>query len=99
MERFGADFDVPVIFNSLGLNLDQVQALNLPTRPAKRNTMADQRWPHEFAAELDAIPPDTLRVMVREAIECHLPTNELAYLKQVERAERETLMHFIGRAA
>jgi hypothetical protein len=99
VERFGAEFDVPVIFNSLGLNLDQVTALNLPTRPAKRNTMADKRWPHTFAAELDAIPPDTLRAMVREAIESHLPADELAYLKKIEQSERETLMHFIGRAA
>ena len=99
VERFGRDFGVPVIFNALGLTVEQVEALNLPTRPHKRNTPADRAWPHDFACELDAIPPDTLRQMVRQAIERHLPASELEALKQVEQAERDTLMKFIGRAA
>ena len=99
VERFGRDFGVPVIFNALGLTVEQVEALNLPTRPHKRNTPADRAWPHDFACELDAIPPDTLRQMVRQAIERHLPASQLEALKQVEQAERDTLMKFIGRAA
>jgi hypothetical protein len=99
VERFGREYDVPVKFNSLGLSLYQVRFLELPTRPAKRATVADQRWPHDFAAELDAIPPDILRDMVRSAIERHLPADQLAHLKSVEEYERETLMRFIGRAA
>lgn len=99
VERFGAEFDVPVRFRQLGLTYEQVHDLNLPTRPAKRNSAADRRWSYEFAAELDAIPPDTIRDMVREAIEDHLPSYELSYLKSVEKAERETLLQFIGRAS
>lgn len=99
VERFGAEYDVPVVFNTLGLTLEQVQAMNLSTRPPKRKTKADQRWPHDIAAELDAIPPDTLRGMVRGAIEQHLPAFQLSQLKVIEAAERETLMQFIGRAA
>jgi len=93
--RFGAEFDVPVRFYNLGLTYDQVKALGLPTRAAKRSTKADERWPYDFAAELDAIPPDTIRDMVRGAIERHLPADQLAHLKLVEAAERETLMQFI----
>jgi hypothetical protein len=96
VERFGAEFGVPVAFHSLGLSLDQVGGMRLPTRPAKRKTPADARWPHGFAAELDAIPPDTLRFMVRRAIERHLPSGELAKLKEIEALERQTLMSFIG---
>lgn len=99
VERFGAEFDVCVEFNQLGLTYDQVLELDLPTRPAKRNSVADRRWPYEFAAELDAIPPDTVRDLVREAIEDHLPRYELRHLKRVERAERETLLQFIGKAS
>lgn len=98
VERFGVDFDVPVEFHQLGLTRQQVFGLDLPTRPAKRNTVADQRWPHDFAAELDAIPPDTIRDMVRDAIEDHLPPYQLHILKQIEAEERATLMRFIGRA-
>jgi hypothetical protein len=83
----------------LGLTADQVDDLDLPTRPAKRNSAADKSWPHTFAAELDAIPPGTLRDMVRNAIERDLPAHELDHLKRVERAERETLMQFIGGAS
>lgn len=96
LHRFGAEFDVPVSFRQLGPTHEQVTGLNLPTRPAKRNTRADQRWPYDFAAELDAIPPDTIREMVRNSIEEHLPRNELRHLKLVEQAERETLLQVIG---
>lgn len=99
VERFGAEFDVPVDFHHLGLTHQQVVDLDLPTRPAKRTTAADRRWPHDFAAELDAIPPDTLRDFVRDAIEDHLPAHELDHLKLIEQAERETLMRFIEGAA
>jgi hypothetical protein len=99
VERFGAEFDVPVRFHQLGLSYNQVMALGLPTRPAKRATVADQRWPHDFAAELDAIPPDTIREMVRDAIEAHLPVHRLEMLKRIEAEERATLMRFIGRAS
>ncbi|WP_353350453.1 hypothetical protein [Aquicoccus sp. SU-CL01552] len=99
VERFGAEFGVQVRFHHLGLSYHQVLNLDLPTRPAKRNTAADRRWPYDFAAELDAIPPDTIRDMVREAIEDHLPAYELEHLKQVENAERETLLQFIGGAS
>ena len=96
VERFGRDFGVEVAFRSLALTAAQVSALDLPTRPAKHGTVADRRWPHAHAAELDAIPPDVLRDMVRAAIETHLPPGELDRLKRVEAAERETLMQFIG---
>ncbi|MCC6001902.1 MAG: hypothetical protein JJU19_13730 [Pararhodobacter sp.] len=99
VERFGRDMGVPVEFNTLGMTAEQVASMRLPTRPHKRNTPADRAWPHDYAAELDAIPPDALRDMVRAAIERHLPAWELERLREVERAERETLMNFIGRAA
>ena len=99
VERFGRELGVPVQFNALGLNIEQVKSLRLPTRPHKRNTPADRAWPYDFACELDAIPPDTLRKIVRYAIECHLSSSELEALKRIEAAERETLRRFIGRAA
>lgn len=94
--RFGAERDVEVQFHLLGLNLHQVQSWGLPTRPHKRTSAADKKWPHAFACELDAIPPDDLRALVRDAIEVHLPPDQLAHLKNVEQMERETMLHFIG---
>ncbi|SLN72053.1 hypothetical protein ROJ8625_03783 [Roseivivax jejudonensis] len=99
LHRFGTEFDVPVVFHELGLTYQQVIDHELPTRPAKRKSRADQRWPYEFAAELDAMPPDLLRRLVESAIEAHLPHEELTQLKNIEAQERATLMQFIGRAA
>ncbi|WP_235815601.1 hypothetical protein [Cypionkella psychrotolerans] len=96
VERFGHDYGVPVQFRSLGLSFDQVTQFKLPTRPAKDGTKADRRWPHAFAAELDALPPDELRRIVRDAIEDHLPQVQLAYLKNIEALERATLLDFVG---
>jgi hypothetical protein len=93
--RFGAEFDVAVDFHPLALNAQQVAAMNLPTRPPKTGSAADRRWPYPFAAELDAIPPDTLRDMVRRAIGRHLPAAEFERLKLIEAAERATLMQFV----
>ena len=92
LERFGMAFGIPVEVKTLGLTLEQVIELELPTREPKRNTAADLRWPHDFAAELDAIPPDTLRSMVRSAIERHMSPEEFQRLKLEERAERAKLL-------
>jgi len=96
--RFGAELGVPVEFHSLGLSLDQVIDLELPTREPKRKTAADRKWPYAIAAELDAIEPDKLRDIVRKAIERYLPSAELEMLKTVERMERETFHYMIREA-
>ena len=94
--RFGDDNGLDVRFNVLALTLEQVEDRNLPTRPHKRATVADQRWPHPYACELDAIPPDDLRALVREAIEQHLPADEFARLLKIEAAERATMQEFLS---
>lgn len=99
VERFGTDLDVPVRFKQLGLSYEQVKDMALPTRPAKRTSVADQRWPFDFAAELDAIPPDRMRRMVKKAIESHLPAWELAHLRRVEAEERQMLMRIVSAGA
>lgn len=95
LTRFAGDRGVAVRFNLLGLTEYQVREWRLPTRPHKRATTADQRWPHPYACELDAIPPDDLRALVRAAIEHYLPAGELARLKRIEELERETMMQFL----
>jgi hypothetical protein len=51
----------PIEFELLAVTDEQIEAWNLPTRPAKEN--AD-----EIAVELDAIPPDKLITLVDDAI-------------------------------
>jgi hypothetical protein len=91
LEKFGKEKGIEVHFVVLAVTLEQIRDLGLPTREPKRTTAADKAWPHDFACELDAIPPDTLRQIVREAIERHLPAHQLKILKVAEESERDLL--------
>jgi hypothetical protein len=91
LEQFGAEKGIEVHFIELAVTLEQIRDLGLPTREPKRNTAADKAWPYPFACELDAIPPDILRQIVREAIERHLPAHQLKILKIAEQSERDLL--------
>jgi hypothetical protein len=67
----------------------------LPTRPPKRKSKADQRWPHPYCIELDAIEPDDLRAMVRKTIEEHLPPDQFNILKIAEASERDLIQSLV----
>ena len=40
-----------------------------PVKPPRRRATNAEKWPHDFACELDAVPPDHLRDLVQAAIE------------------------------
>jgi hypothetical protein len=97
LKRFAKDCPFRVIFVHLAVTEEQISEWNLPTRPHKRESVADRNWPYPFACELDAIPADTLREVVRAAIEYHLPADQLQILKTAEESEREVLRAFVRR--
>ena len=84
-DESGADMD----FIGLGVTPEQVEEWNLPTREPKRQSAADKKWPHSFACELDAIPPNYLRGLVKEAISRYMPTEELLQLLIIEQREKQ----------
>ena len=88
MKRFADEKGVPVVFEQIAVTERQVRDLDLPTREPKRISPADRKWPFAFACELDAIPPDYMRGLVRKAIERHLPADQFAILKTAEESER-----------
>jgi hypothetical protein len=95
LERFGDELPqcrCRVIFHQVAITEEQIIELGLPTRPHKRKSPADRAWRHDFACELDAMPPDTLRALVRDCIERHLPRHQLKILKVAEESERELLL-------
>ncbi|NNM71431.1 hypothetical protein [Enterovirga aerilata] len=91
LTRFAAEKGITVVFETVGVTLDQIRLHRLPTRVPKRKTVADLKWPHAFACELDALPPDQLRHLVQGAINRHLSGYELQVLKIAEESEREWL--------
>jgi len=96
LERFAEDCLFNVIFDQVAVTEDQIRELGLPTRPHKRNSPADWKWPHDFACELDAIPPDNLRAFVEAVINDHLPQHQLRLAKIAETSERELLNKLKG---
>ncbi|NIA67605.1 hypothetical protein HBA54_03280 [Pelagibius litoralis] len=94
LTRFADETGVEVLFKDVAVTAEQVRAWSLPTRPPKRKSPADRKWPYTFACELDAIPPDRLRQIVKDAIDPHLPQQQLNVLKVAEESERELLLSF-----
>src|SRR5215212_10108730 len=76
----------------LAVTPEQIEAWNLPTRPTKRprRSLTHYERSHSAASvELDAVPPDTLRSLLRSTIEQHMDQWKLAQMKMVEQEERE----------
>jgi hypothetical protein len=95
LERFAQDCPFSVIFTQIAVIEEQIAYLKLPTRSPKRNSAADRAWPYDYACELDALPPDTLRALVRYYIERHLPRHELEILKAAEESERSIIRQLV----
>ncbi len=86
----------------LAVDRDQIDRWNLPTRPTKTSDTRARRFRQLHgteSVELDAIPPDTLRALVQEAIDAHMEPWRLEQFQMVEREERQTLRQMFGGAA
>ena len=97
LTRFADEEGIEVVFQTIAVNELQVYSLDLPTRPHKRESSADKKWPHAFACELDAMEPDELRSLIEKAINRHLPQDQLRVLKEAEASERELLKIWTAR--
>jgi hypothetical protein len=97
LRRFAREETIPVVFEHLAITIEQIEELRLPTRPHKRSTPSDRAWPHAFACELDAMPPDRLRSLVEQAINRHLSQDQLRIERIVQESQREGLLALAGR--
>jgi hypothetical protein len=69
----------------------QVEQWNLPTRPTKQTDTRAKKFGSATSVELDAIPADKLRALVRECIERHVDQRQLKILRTAEDSERDLL--------
>lgn len=83
-----------VMFVRLAVTAGQIEELGLPTRPTKDSDSRAQNWDGGESVEVDAIPPDTLRGMVRTEIERWIDGDALAETKEQERLDRARLRSF-----
>jgi hypothetical protein len=83
------------------VNSEQIERWNLPTRPTKTSDTRASRFKQVYgtdSVELDAIPPDELRRLVRGAIDSHMEPWRLEQFRMVEKEEREKLRRMFGGA-
>jgi hypothetical protein len=79
----------------VAVNQSQIHAIKLPTRPTKKTDSRSKGFVGE-SVEVDAIPPRTLREMVRECITRHIDDEAYRLMKVAEDSERETLQSWIA---
>jgi hypothetical protein len=79
-----------IYFERVALTPEQIAAWNLPTRPTKATDSRSRNFQGE-SVELDAIPPNLLRSLVRQHINLHVDEGVLEDLEFVEAEERRVL--------
>ena len=89
-ERLRELTEADLEFNVVAVRPWQIEEWGLPTRPTKRTDSRAGSFIGE-SVELDAIPPDDLRQLVRNCIEAHIDRELLGRVRVTEAAERETL--------
>ena len=82
-------------FQRVAVTREQIDRWALPTRPTKKTDSRSKQFDGE-SVEVDAVPPATLRTMVRGCIERHIDPWRLTQLRRVEAQERETLKRIVG---
>ncbi len=78
----------------LALTPYQIDLYDLPSRPGKEkdpNAAEFKRLYGDRCVELDALPPNTMRGLVRERLEAHMDPETLQALKLAEKEERRGL--------
>ena len=82
--------EVELSFERLAVLPEQIVSMGLQTRPTKKTDSRAAAFAGD-SVEAEAIPPETLRQMVRDAIEQHIPPNVLETHRMIEDEERRIL--------
>lgn len=85
-------------FERIAVTPAQIEAWGLPTRPTKRSDVRATRFVGDLV-EVDAIPPDLLRALVRQEIVRHVDDRALELLRTAEASERDLLYALASRVA
>ncbi len=83
-----------IYFERLAVNVEQIAAFDLPTRPTKKSDSRAKAFEGE-SVEVDAIAPAKLRELVNNAIVQHVDPTTYNRTLAVEEAERQSLAAMI----
>jgi len=89
----------PPIIERIALTEEQIAQHSLPTRPTKREGNRHAKNFKGDSVELDALPPETLRELVRDCIEQHISQQQLDILRASEESERDYLLSLVEDAS
>lgn len=78
-------------FDRIAVTPDQIELLDLPTRPTKKTDSRAKGFGSELSVELDAIEPDMLRALVDQKIRRHVDEDQLKVIEAAEESERNFL--------
>lgn len=95
--RLHLNGDIPMVFERLAINADQIATYDLPTKPRKASDIRSQQV--AATVEAEAMPARILRGLMRDAIEALLPRGALEATKEAEESERQGLLALARRAA
>jgi hypothetical protein len=84
-----------IFFERVAVTRQQIAEWNLPSRPTKSTDSRAKNFIGD-SVELDAIDPETLRALVKDCIEQHLPPYQFAILKTAEESERELIAGLVA---
>lgn len=99
LRAFRDDFKVEVEFIRAAVTQEQIQNLNLPTRPVKKSDTRAAKWTGGECVELDTMPPAEIRKLVAKCITQHIDARQWNLLRQTEAGEREQLKQIWRTAA
>lgn len=89
-----AEFGAPVDVRKVALTMDQVEQYNPPPNPAKRTDSRFEKYADEHGTEsweVDALPPDVLETLIREAFEEVIDADLMEAVKERETELRDKL--------
>jgi hypothetical protein len=82
--------EASITFRRIAVTVEQIEQWHLQTRPTKKKDSRSKNF-IGGSVELDAIPPDELRRLVRHSIEQHVSVRALEVMQTAEQSEREIL--------
>ena len=86
--------DAEIHFELVAVTEEQIEEWELPTRETKREGNRHAKNFEGDSCELDTIPPDKLRDLVRECIMRHIDRDHFATVQAAEESERAALKMF-----
>jgi hypothetical protein len=89
--------DADMYLERIAVTPEQIRDWHLPTRPTKLSDTRSKSF-GDISVELDAIAPEQLRELVRQAIERHLPPKQFEVLKAAEESERHLIAGIVRSA-